>query len=230
MTIEAPTPNGFLYAWVDTGLAGARSVTRPGGAVITAAENYRPFAEWVALVDAAIYADHGSRLGFDTSTGICTLVPGVSGDFQFDRTGLLTGITNEPGTNYAATSGTPITSNFMPAGAIWLMGAEMSTIKMAREMKFDAFRWKRGYGYSWGGARLYSWKLTMHRESFDMFQKGWGATGKVTLRMGSASDMTYTGTGYTGQLTGHVVGVQNARWLGPAADVAEVSIVIAGAD
>ena len=173
MTITAPAPNGFLYAFLDSGLPGQRSVTRPGGGVITAPENYLQFTDWLAAIDAAIYADHGSRVALDTATGKVRFTAGTSGAFQFDRTGVLTGLTTETDTNYTMSSGGAYDSTFIPAGAIWLMGAEMTQIEYARELKFDSFRWRRGYGYSWGGVRLHRWKLTMHKDALEAFERGW---------------------------------------------------------
>lgn len=229
MTITAPAPNGFLYAFLDTGLPGQRSVTRPGGGVITAPENYLQFNDWLSAIDVAIYADHGSRVALDTATGKVRFTAGTGGAFQFDRTGVLTGLTTETDTNYTMSSGGAYDSTFIPAGAIWLMGAEMTQIEYARELKFDSFRWRRGYGYSWGGVRLHRWKLTMHKDALEAFERGWCCTGKVHLTMGSGT-MSYTGTGYQNGLTGYVVGVESQGWLGPAADVAEVSMIIASSD
>jgi len=230
MTIKAPRPHGFLYAHIDTGLPGAREITRPGGGTISAAEGYNHFSDWIAAVNTAINADHGSEISWNRADGLVSFVAGVGGAFQFDRAGALIGLIDEPDTDLTFTSSETKKSKFVPAGAIWLMGAQYEQIELAREMKFDSFRWKRGYGYTWGGARIYRWRLTMHREALDAFNRGWCATGKVTLDMGVGTATSFTGTGYTGALTGHVIGVEGQGWLGPAADVAQVTLIVAGED
>ena len=230
MAITAPTPRGFLFAHIDTGIPGARTVTRPGGGEITAAEGYGKFEGWLKLISDAITADHGSSFSFSTSTGLCTFSAGASGDFEWDRCGDLTGIARKPGVAKALSSGDTLSSFYIPRGAIWLMGAEYEEIELVREMQFDQFRWRRGYGYSWGGARVYRWLLTMHKEALEAFDAGWCASGKVTLQMDNASGITDSGTGYSGSLTGHVIGVEGQAWLGPARDVAQVSLIVAGDD
>jgi len=229
-TITAPPPGGFLYAWIDSGVPGARTVTRPGGAEITAAENHLHFVDWQKLIHNAVFADHGSTFTFDTATGLASFVANVAGDYKFDRCGDLCGLAHQ--TNVARTFAEDerLDSFYVPRGAIWLMGAEYEEIELAREVQFDQFRWRRGYGYSWGGARIYRWRLTMHKDALDSFDAGWCATGKVTLQMANATAIADSGTGYTGSLTGYVVGVQSQRWLGPARDVAEVELLIVGAD
>ena len=230
MSITAPRPNGFLYAWVDTGLPGAREVTRPGGGTITPSAAYNHFKDWLGTVHSAVQSDHGSTATFSTTTGKVTFTAGAAGAFQFDRTGALIGLIDEPDTDLTFSSSEAKQSKFVPAGAIWLMGAQYEQIQLAREMKFDSFRWKRGYGYTWGGARIYRWLLTMHRDALDAFNRGWCSTGKVTLDMGVSTATSFTGTGYTGALTGHVIGVEGQSWLGPAADVAQVRLIVAGED
>jgi len=229
MSISAPAPNGFLYAYIDTGLPGAREVTRPTTALMTTAEGYQHFGDWVKAMNTVVAAGDSSAITHSTSTGLCSFIPGATGNYQFDRSGILTGITDLTDTNIAMTDGQRVDSSRIPAGAIWLMGAEMDSIRYVRELKFDTFRWKRGYGYSWGGARLYRWRLTMHREALEAFELGWCATGKVQVTMGTGT-MSFTGTGYKNGLTGYVVGVESTGWLGPAAEVAEVTMIIAASD
>ena len=230
MAITAPAPRGFLFAHVDTGIPGARTVTRPGGAEITAAEGFAHFADWQKLINDAVQADHGSTFTFSTSTGLCSFTAGTGGDFEFDRCGDLCGIARKPGVARTFSSSERLDSFYIPRGAIWLMGAEYEEIELVREMQFDQFRWRRGYGHTWGGARVYRWLLTMHREALEAFDAGWCASGKVTLQMDNSTAITAPGTGYTGSLTGHVIGVEGQAWLGPARDVAQVALIVAGDD
>ena len=230
MSIQAPPPAGFLYAWIDTGIPGARTITRPGGAEITAAEGYLEFPHWQKSISDAIEADHGSTFTFSTTTGKCSFVADGAGDYEFDRCGDLCGVARKPGVARTFADEERLDSFFIPRGAIWLMGCEYEEIELVREMQFDQFRWRRGYGYTWGGARVYRWLLTMHRDALEAFDAGWCATGKVSVRMGSDTAIADSGTGYTGKLVGHVIGVESQTWLGPARDVAQVSLLVAGDD
>ena len=95
MAIAAQPPNGFLYAWVDTGLPGARKMTI-AGVDYTAAEDYVQADAWVGLVNPAIAAG-GHSLTFSTTTGLCTLTLGSSTSCEgADRTGFLCGCDRAP--------------------------------------------------------------------------------------------------------------------------------------
>ena len=53
MTITASAPNGFVYAWIDTGLPGARKMTIDG-VDYTAAENYVQADAWIGLLNLSL--------------------------------------------------------------------------------------------------------------------------------------------------------------------------------
>lgn len=224
MTITAPAPNGFLFAWVDTGCPGARSV-KAGATTYTASEGYRQFGSWVAAMNTAVEAgDHA--MDFSETTGLVSLDVDSSATWTWsDSAALLCGFDRTPGSSETIASN--LVSRVVPLGAVWLMGATWTEIQVARDEEIEVFRHRRGYGYRFGGARIFNLVLTMHKDALESFKAGWTSSGKVTVDMKGSGDVSSTNAG--GDITGHVLSVPSIRYVGPTSDYAEVSMLISKA-
>jgi hypothetical protein len=192
------------------------------GVDYTAAEDYVQADAWVALVNAAISAG-GHSLTFSTTTGLCTLTLGSSTSCEWaDRTGFLCGFDREP---TEIESFTTLTSRVVPPGMVWLIGATWDEVEISTDMEFSVFRHRRGYGYRFGGNRVYRCVLTLHRDALTAFERGWTSTGKVTLFTGDAAGIS--GGNPDGQIVGHVLGVETITWLDTTSEYAELVLLLA---
>ena len=190
----------------------------------TAAEGYVQADSWVSLVNTAIGAG-GHSLAFSSSTGLCTLTLGSSTSCEWaDRTGFLCGFDREPGEIETFSS---LRSRVIPPGMVWLVGAIWDEIEISTDQEIQIFRHRRGYGYRFGGNRVFRCTLTMHREALAAFDAGWTSTGKVTIWDGDSSDIS--GSNPDGQITGHILSVESITWIDPVADYAEVNLILAKA-
>jgi len=221
MSIDAPTPGAFLYGWIDTDIPGGRKIT-VGGSPRTVAAGYRRFPDWITAVDTAI-TTAGLNVSWSTSTGLVTWAPGGGVAVVWDdRLGELCGMDRRPG--FAETlTGVP-TSALVPPGAVWLVGAQWVEITTARERVAEEYRWRRGRGYVWGGARVWEWELVMHHDAFVALEYGWVTAGKVSLWAGENAAI---GSGQSdGQLDGYVIGIQEPERVGPTDDFVRIRLAM----
>ena len=234
MTINAPAPNGFLYAYIDTGIPGANSMTVATVArnIVTlgATEGYRLFADWLGdwsphlFNDASIITPTGG-IAFSTTTGKVTFSASGQVFTPSDRAPALWGFNKEPGDSFGTVTASDVVSDIIPRGAVWLVGATGEEIEIRRELSLDAVRLRRSYGYSWGGARAFRWKLVLHADALEAFDAGFVCSGKVRLQMAAgASALGSTVPG--GYQDGYVVGVESVRPMGPTHDFFEVSMLV----
>lgn len=221
--ITAQAPNGFVFSWIDTGLPGCRKMTI-NSTDYTATENYVQANQWVGLLNTAISgAGHG--ITFSTSTGLVTLTLGSSLACEWaDQTGYLCGFDRAPGTSETFTT---LESRVVPPAMVWLIGAIWEEIEITRDLELQIKRWRRGYGYRFGGNRVFRCKLTCHQDAVAAFQSGWAATGKITIWTGDNADLS--GSNSDGQIVGHVLGVESVDYLGPTREYAEISLILAKA-
>ena len=223
MSITAPPPRGFIYSWIDTGLPGARKMTI-ASTDYTAAENYSEAPTWLGLVNTAISAG-GHGLTFSTTTGLCTLTLGSATTCEWaDRTGFLCGFDRDPTT---IESFTTLTSRVIPPAMVWLVGAIWEEIELRTDRELEIVRHRRGYGYRFGGNRVYRLIATMHRDALVAFDKGWSSTGKITIYTGDATELS--GSNNDGKITGHVLAVEDISWIDPVAEYAEITMLLARA-
>jgi len=224
MTITAPAPNGFLYAYIDTGVPGARTM-KADSHTYTAAENYQRFDSWVVAMDLALQADDHA-IDFQEGTGLCTVDVDSSVTWTWvDCAGLLCGFDRSPGSSEVIAS--TLLGRVIPLGAVWLMGCTWSQIELARDEEIEVFRHRRGYGYRFGGSRIFRLLLTMHKDALVAFKSGWTSSGKVTVDMKGSGDISDTNVG--GDITGHVLAVESIKYIGPTSEYSQVSMLIAQA-
>ena len=224
MTITAPVPNGFLFAWIDTGAPGARSM-KAGSTTYTGAEAYQRFDSWIATMNTAVEADDHA-LDLSETTGLVSLDVDSSETWTWvDSAALLCGFDRTPGSSETIVSS--LASRVVPLGAIWLMGATWTELEIARDEEIEMFRHRRGYGYRFGGARIFNLVLTMHKDALESFKSGWTSSGKVTVDMKGSGDVSSTNAG--GDITGHVLSVPSIAYVGPTSDYSRVSMLISQA-
>ena len=85
-------------------------------------------------------------------------------------------------------------------------------------------RWRRNYGYVWGGAHIYRWKLTMHRDALKAFDHGYCSSGRVRLQMSGKDDLNAGNS--DGYQDGYVLGVESVQRIGPVPDMYQVNMLI----
>lgn len=234
MTIAAPRPNGFLYAYIDSGIPGSNSISVGGTArhIVTlgASEGYKVFADWLADFNAEVFSDTSimnpaGAISFSTTTGLVSFQASGQVFAAVDRTPILWGFDKAPGDSFATVTASPISSDIVPRGAVWLVGATIEEIELRREVVLDAVRLRRSYGYSWGGARVFRWKLTVHRDALDAFDAGFVCSGKVRLQMAAGASALASGVP-GGYQDGYVVGVEGVRPLGPTDEFFEIDMLV----
>jgi hypothetical protein len=83
-------------------------------------------------------------------------------------------------------------------------------------------------GFAWGGARVVTVLLTLHKWALDAWLFGWCQRGRITLEGGNASPFGASQPG--GAITGRVMSTASPRWLGDAQLWAEVRVTLAVED
>jgi len=239
MTIDAPPPNGFLYAYIDTGIPGANTLGTPaplGGitplniVTLGATEGYKVFTDWLADWDDHLFTDPSiinptGTIEFSTTTGKVSFNASDDVLLAQDRSPILWGFNKEPGDSFGEVTTSNVVSDIIPRGAVWLVGASIKEIEIRRELVLDAVRLRRSYGYSWGGARMFRWVLTMHRDALDAFDAGFVCSGKVRLQMTAGASAMASGVS-GGYLDGYVVGVENVKPMGPTHDFYQATMLV----
>jgi len=223
MTITG-SPRGFLYAHIDTGLPGARSMRVNSATTVTLTESYYQFPDLVGQLNTQL-SSLGWAASWSSSSGKVTITKSSGTALTWnDRLPVILGFDRTPGETESATH----SSLIQPRGAVHLLGATFEGIELKRELQIKTYRWRRSYGYAHFGAKLYRWRLTMHREGVEALEGGYCATGKITINMGD--DAALSAANPDGALTGYVVAVESVTFLGPTQEFAEVSLVLAGSE
>ncbi len=201
-----------LYGYIDTSMPGHRTV-EIGGVEYTVSPGYYRGDELVAALDtalspaswsAALTAAGLARIIDDTATGATVT--------WTDRLGAALGMGLEAG---ASEPGSPrsVVGQLVPRVAIPLAGAQWVGASVERESQLDRGRSGRGAGYVWGGVRVWRWRLTLSASSLEALRAGWCLRGQVTIEGAESDPMSPMES--RGSVTGHVVSVSDARWLGP---------------
>ena len=215
-----------LYGYVDTSLPGHRQV-EIGGTTYTIAPGYYRGDALVTALDTAIGAASWDasrlasgvvRINDATATGAAVSWP--------DRLGAILGMGREAGTSEPGTPRT-VTGAEVPQVAIPLAGAQWMTVNVEREVELARARSGRAHGYLWGGVRVWAWRITMTAASLRALRAGWCLAGPVTIE-GAETDPMGSAVP-TGALTGRVMDLRDARWLGPdgVCQYAEATLVLA---
>lgn len=210
--IQTPVPSwrqahAFIMGWVDTALPGYRDITI-AGTPATVAAAYKRFDEFIQDLDAVLPASWTAA--WDSSTGQVTL-SGSSQTVSFtDRMGWLLGMASEPTATF--TSITSRASVVVPPGCIPCLGITWDEVDIQRDREVLYDRSRRQQGYVFGGSRVWRVRATMTRYSLEALLQGWVLRGKVTIQTnGNTATMSASEPG--GELTGHVLGLQDVAWL-----------------
>ena len=210
---------GYLFSYMDTNIPGFRKFT-VGATVCTVASGYHDFRAYVTAVNTALSGTNWT-CSFSTSTGLVTLdgTSAISPLTFNDRAGIYLGLgmdaTNSLG------GGQSYQSSSHPPGCTHLYGAIWESVDIKRERVLETTRIGRGYGYVWGGAKLWRWKLQIHPSSVLRSADTNNATfsidkpllhdfvskGKIQLWMGD--DDTIASDQIGGKLDGWVIGLDS---------------------
>ena len=234
MSLPGNNPNGFLYAYVDTGLPYAHKWafnTAPEVVVdvSTVSESYQLFTDWIANMSTAATAGGGGAWTWSEATGKVTITNHTGGTLQYrwpSLAGVMAGFGRRPMTSSASTNAATLVSTHVPAGAVHILGAEITETQIQREKKHQPARWMRTFGYQWGGSRVYRWTLTIQKESLEAFRWGFCTSGKVRLDMKNAAAVSTSNP--SGYQDGWVLGVDRVQFTSSRTpDLATVSMLVA---
>lgn len=225
--MSLPTPQAWLYSWVDTDAVGYRRATIAGTAMTVAAGFYR-WPEYLSAIDSAASA-------IDAAYG-CT--PNGTGGVRFDgaatiewpdRMGWILGMGGEPGSDEGSAS--TVYSRIVAPGAVPLLSATWDIIDRKSESRLMVDRHMRGHGYLYGGADVFRWRILVHTSALESFRSGFCLSGKVTMAATApgawAGATAWSKSNPGGYLDGYVLGVTGGKWLDPTRTIWEASILIA---
>ena len=214
--------NGFLFSYVDTNVPGFRYL-KFGSTYKTVPAGYYDFRSYITALNTQLSA---VSLGasFSTTTGLVTLVSGGgSEDLTFqDRTGMYLGF-EAPATVVLPGDGASHTSRIAPPGCLHLIGAIWESIDVERERYLETTRLGRGYGWVWGGAKLWRWRLQISPSSIQSsagdtatiystskpILSNFVSKGKVQIWMGEDGAITHNEM--AGSLDAWVMGMDGIR-------------------
>lgn len=155
------TPSSYLFSFMDTTVPGFRTVAIAGSGTVTIDEGYYSFLDLISQLDSQLDL-YDWAVSFNFGTGRVTLDgSAASADLTFsDRLGMYLGFDMPQTTTIGA--GKSVVSARFPRGLCALVGAIWESVDIKRERVLLATRHKRGFGYIWGGAKLWKWTLTIH--------------------------------------------------------------------
>lgn len=211
------TARALLLGYVRTDVPGYREAIAGTDLGVIAAGDYRfDLLLAQAVVNLPNCDWHLGSIGDVRGSGSALSFP--------DRLGWLVGYGVEAGNSIGDDSRAPFVS---PAG-IPLMGFTWTEIRIEVERQRIIDQHRRNQGYAFGSALIAQCKLTMHRWSLGALLTGWCLRGKVTVGGVDAIGVSSLNGGEAdGALTGYVLGIDSAKWLGPTEEVAEVLLSIA---
>lgn len=225
------TPAAYLYGYVQSLTPGYRSITIGATTYTIAATTAGGlvFADYVAALNTAISASGWSAS--ISSTGAVQLA-GSSAAVSFpDSLGLLLGMPIPPGSS--AGTVTALQSSTPPLACLPLYGATWDEVDVRRSVEYEVTRMARTHGYVYGGARVYSWRLTMDTHALTALRKGWLTRCQVRVQ-GTATGATGTpanalsSSNPSGYVDGYPLGIKSVRWLDGVQEVAEVTLMVTG--
>ena len=211
-----PVASAHLYGWVDTSVAGHRTL-KAGATTYTLASGY-------IRGDAIAAAMTTAGLGTTYSNGRFTVTPGAPTTIDStDRLAWAMGLLSRAGQQLA--SAATHTSGVISPVAIPLYGAKTQRVEIDADDIATTARTNRVAGFVWGAVRVYEVRLYMHRWSLEALQAGCCQRGQVTVAGAVANAVSDTEPG--GTITGHVLSVSRPEWDGPAELGATVTMRIA---
>jgi hypothetical protein len=125
-------------------------------------------------------------------------------------------------------SAASFTSSRLSPVAIPLAGYHVEAHRIDADDERVPDRLERDMGFVWGGARVVTVLLTLHKWALDAWLFGWCQRGKVAIEGGNASPFGASQPG--GAITGRVISTTTPRWLGDAQLWAEVRVTLAVED
>jgi hypothetical protein len=216
---QLPPAGAMLYGYVDATETGYRRVRFASTAYQLASSIYRGDALAAALTAAGVPSTHAD--------GRFTLTPATAGQLTgLDRLGVLLGLIAKAGDSIP--SAASFTSSRLSPVAIPLAGYHVEAQRIDADDERVPDRLERDMGFVWGGARVVTVLLTLHKWALDAWLFGWCQRGKVAIEGGNAS---LFGAGQPGgAITGRVISTTTPRWLGDAQLWAEVRVTLAVED
>ena len=213
---QLPPAGAMLYGYVDASETGYRRVRFGPTAYQLASGVYRGDALAPALTAAGVSSTHAA--------GRFTLTPGSAAQFTgLDRLGVLLGLVAKAGDSIP--SAASFTSSRLSPVAIPLAGYHVEAQRIDADDERVPDRLERDMGFVWGGARVVTLRLTLHKWALDAWLFGWCQRGKVTVEGGNVSPFGSTQPG--GAVTGRVISTTTPTWLGEAQLWAEVPMTLA---
>ena len=216
---QLPPAGAMLYGYVDATETGYRRVRFASTAYQLASGIYRGDALAPALTAAGVPSTHAD--------GRFTLTPATAGQLTgLDRLGVLLGLVAKAGDSIP--SAASFTSTRLSPVAIPLAGYHVEAQRIDADDERVPDRLERDMGFVWGGARVVTVLLTLHKWALDAWLFGWCQRGKVAIEGGNASAFGASQPG--GAITGRVISTTTPRWLGDAQLWAEVRVTLAVED
>lgn len=221
---QLPQAAGYLWGFIDARMPGHRSI-RIGSDTRTLPAALHRADDLASLVQAL------------TGVASCTLDDGVytitlasSATLGGGSTGrLLTLMGIAPRAQSASgqlPSGTTFVGTRVAPVAIPLLGAIWDETGVDADDVLDVSRRMVPAGYVWGGVRVWTLTLTMHRWALEALAEGWCTRGRVAVQCGGTTTPVDESTP-GGMVVGTVLGVDEPKWLTASELIATVSMRIA---
>tara|TARA_R100000655_G_scaffold24510_1_gene49607 strand:- start:6544 stop:7236 length:693 start_codon:yes stop_codon:yes gene_type:complete len=222
-----PTPQAWLYSWVDTGSPGYKKVNIAGSA-ITISDGHRRWPDYISQIHSTVAGVNAAYYCVANATGGVRL-GGAPTITWTDRLGWLLGMGSEPGDT--AGSATYSDSVEVAPGAVPLLSASWSAINRKSEEKLLVDRHLRGHGYVYGAADLWKWRILVHVSAVPSFKAGFCLSGKVTISSYAPSDFgsdsAFSKANADGYVDGHVIGVSGGKWLDDTRTIWSTDLIMA---
>ena len=218
----------WIYGYIDTDVPGYRKVSI-GGSVRTAAAGYYRFDAYLGAITSATASD-GFGMAVNSSGG-CTLTKPMGSAAAVvwtDRLGWLCGMRADPGDSEGSVN--TVTARMPSPACIPLLGATWDEVEIHKQREFKIDRQLRGHGFVFGGARLWTWRLTMDKDSLEALRTGWCLRGKIVISGKDPTqlhtDSAWSSSNTDGFLECRPVGIQRTRWLDVGHTIAEVELLV----
>lgn len=216
---QLPPAGAMVYGYVDASETGYRRLRAGPTTYQLASGLYRGDALAAGLTSAGLPVAHAAGLFTVTPASSMSLV-------GTDRLGVLMGLVQRASNVLPAASS--FTSSRISPVAIPLAGYYVEAQRIDADDEQVSDRLERDIGYVWGGARVVTARLTMHKWALDAWLFGWCQRGKVTLEGGNVSPWGASQPG--GAVTGRVMSTTSPSWIGEAQLWADVRVTLAVED
>jgi hypothetical protein len=216
---QMPPAGAMLYGYVDASETGYRRLRAGATTYQLASGIYRGDALAAALTSSGLPTTHAEgRFTVTPASSMALIGP--------DRLGVLLGLVARADGGVPAASS--FTSSRLSPVAIPLAGYHVEAQRIDSDDEQVPDRLERDMGFAWGGARVVTVLLTLHKWALDAWLFGWCQRGRITLEGGNASPFGASQPG--GAITGRVMSTASPRWLGDAQLWAEVRVTLAVED